>query len=86
MKHSDNWWFSADGKRGFCWDAVKGFALKEGNSGSGFPTMLYLYLSAAILHLSGPEADAVYRLLPHDSDGLVRKGTELPVKRGAQPV
>ncbi len=57
-----DWWFSADGKRGFCYAAVKGFDYKVADAGRMMAT-LYLYLDAGICHLTGSEADAVYKLV-----------------------
>lgn len=55
-----DWWYSADGKRGFCFGAVKGFDHRtDGNLGN----RLHLYLEGAILFLVGAEADVVFALI-----------------------
>lgn len=59
-----DWWYSADGKRGFCHGAVKGFDYKAVQQGSGaLGSVLYLYIDGGIMHLIGSEADAVYALV-----------------------
>ena len=59
-----DWWYSTDGKRGFCHGAVKGFDYKAlSQSGGGMGNVLYLYLDGALLHLTGSEADTVYALV-----------------------
>ncbi len=60
MKRTD-WWFSADEKRGFCLGAVTAYDYKAASE-SAKPT-IYLYVQGGIYHLSGPEADAVYKLV-----------------------
>ena len=59
-----DWWYSADGKRGFCYGAVKGYTYRENQQGVGFlGSSLALYLEGAMMHLSGVEADTVFALV-----------------------
>ena len=61
---TNNWWYSLDGKRGFCFGAVKGFTYREVQQGSGvLGSTLYLYLDGGIMHLMGGEADSVFALV-----------------------
>ncbi len=60
MKRTD-WWFSADEKRGFCLAAVTAYDYKAASE-SAKPT-IYLYVQGGIFHASGPEADAIYKLV-----------------------
>ena len=58
------WWYSTDGKRGFCLATVKGFDYRTvQQSGGVLGAVLYLYLDGGIMHLIGSEADAVYALV-----------------------
>lgn len=59
--HKDNWWFSADGRRGFCWDSVKGYDYRAG--ANGFPSILYLYIESGIFHANSMEADQLFKLV-----------------------
>ncbi len=59
-----NWWYSSDGRRGFCFGAVKRYDYKPlAQNGGGMSNVLYLYLDAALMHLAGAEADEVFRLV-----------------------
>ena len=60
-KKSD-WWYSLDGKRGFCFGAVKGFDYKT-LAQNTVQSCIYLYLDGGIMHLNGGEADTVYVLV-----------------------
>lgn len=54
------WWYSADEKRGFAWASVVGYDYRKGGQAGFTTSVLYLYLSSALLHLHGAEADSVY--------------------------
>ncbi len=56
------WWHSADGKRGFCLSAVKGFDYRPASAGQMASTV-YLYLDGGIAHYTGAEADTVFALV-----------------------
>ncbi len=59
-----DWWYSTDGKRGFCYGAVKAFTYRENQQGVGFlGSSLSLYLDGAMMHLTGGEADTVFALV-----------------------
>lgn len=58
------WWFSSDEKRGFSWSAVVGHDYKAGGVGGFATSALYLYLGGALVHLTGTEADEVFKLIP----------------------
>lgn len=59
-----DWWYSADGRRGFCFGAVKGYDYKPlAQSGGGMGNVIYLYLDGGLLHLTGAEADSVFGLV-----------------------
>lgn len=57
-----NWWFSADGRRGFCWSNVVGFDYKAAGTMGYVTSVLYLYTIAGIVNLTKDEADKVYEL------------------------
>jgi hypothetical protein len=57
-----NWWFSADGRRGFFWGAVVGFDYKAAGTMGYVASTLYLYTSSGIINLLKDEADKVYEL------------------------
>lgn len=62
MNGKTNWWYSADGKRGFCVASVKGYDYRPQSEGR-MTTTLFLYLDSGIFHLSGAEAEAVFKLV-----------------------
>ncbi len=57
-----DWWYSVDGKRGFCFGAVKGFDYRPAAGGQMGGT-LYLYLDGGMAHYTGAEADTVFALV-----------------------
>lgn len=61
-----NWWYSADGKRGFCWSSVVGYDYKPAGTMGFDKSTLYLYVSSGLLHLHGAEADEVAKTLLSD--------------------
>jgi len=65
-----DWWYSADGRRGFCWDEVCAYDFRKSGTGSFVLSALYLYVKSGIFHLEGVEAEVVH--------------TELVKRRGAQ--
>ena len=58
-----NWWFSSDGRRGFCWTSVVGYDYRPAGMMGYTISTLYLYTSAGILHLGAVEAEKVYELV-----------------------
>lgn len=56
------WWYSTDGRRGFCLAAVKGFDYRPTSEGR-MASALYIYIESGVYHLSGAEADTVYTLI-----------------------
>jgi hypothetical protein len=60
---SADWWYSTDGRRGFCWADVCAYDYKQGGTGTVAASFLYLYVQSGIFHLVGNEADAVYKEL-----------------------
>lgn len=64
-----NWWFSADGKRGFSWGEVAGYDFKKSGSVGNSISSLYLYLHAGIYRLEGLEAEQVAEVLLNGRSG-----------------
>ena len=66
MKNTESkgdWWFSADGMRGFNWPAVIGFDFKKaGDKGAAgyHESCLYAYTLSGILHFKGSEAEKLF--------------------------
>lgn len=63
QKVAATWWYSADAKRGFCWTSVVGYSYHQAGSPGFNASVLYLYLTSAILTLHAKEADSVYEAL-----------------------
>lgn len=58
MSKRDDWWYSGDGRMGFCWKAVTGYHWIGGQN--GFPDTLYLYSGGGILRIHGGDSAKVY--------------------------
>lgn len=60
LDHAD-WWYSADGMRGFNWKAVVGYSFKKGGQSMGYAiSTLYLFTVSGIMNFSGTEAESLY--------------------------
>ena len=54
------WWYSTDGRRGFCWSELVAWDYRKASGTSSVAT-LYAYLHSGIYHLEGAEAEFVYQ-------------------------
>jgi len=59
--NAQDWWFSADGRRGFCWQSVKGYDFRPA-SDTG-KSILYLYIESGIFHIADSDADKLFELV-----------------------
>lgn len=58
-----NWWFSADGRRGFCWNSVVGYHYNMPGAMGYVTATLSLYTQGGIVYLTAEEAVKVYELV-----------------------